>query len=75
MADAARSFSLVTTVSAVEAGQALQNLAQAGFTAEESLQAMNGVLLLSQATLSDVGLASDTLSSNIRATEAERPLA
>lgn len=67
MADAARSFSLVTTVSAVEAGQALQNLAQAGFTAEESLQAMNGVLLLSQATLSDVGLASDTLSSNIRA--------
>lgn len=67
MADAARAFSLVTTVSAVEAGQALQNLAQAGFTAEESLQAMNGVLLLSQATLSDVGLAADTLSSNIRA--------
>ena len=71
MKEAARGFSLVTTVSAVEAGVALQQLAQAGFTAEESLQAMNGVLLLSQATLTDVAVTSDILSSNIRAFKLE----
>jgi TP901 family phage tail tape measure protein len=67
MADAAREFSLITTTSAVEAGVALQQLAQAGFTAQESLQAMSGVLLLAQATLSDVATTSDVVSANIRA--------
>ena len=67
MKEAARGFSLVTTVSAIDAGVALQQLAQAGFSAEESLSAMNGVLLLSQATLTDVGVTADVLSSNIRA--------
>lgn len=67
MEKAARGFALATTTSAVEAVAALQNLAQAGFTAQESLQAMTGVLLLASATLSDVGQTADLLSSNIRA--------
>lgn len=67
MKTAAREFSLVTTTSAVEAGAALQQLAQAGFSAQESLSAMTGVLLLAQATLSDVRVTSDIVSSNIRA--------
>lgn len=71
MKQAARDFSLVTTTSATDAGRALQQLAQAGFTAQQSLNAMNGVLLLAQATLSDVGLTSDVLSSNIRAFKLE----
>lgn len=67
MERAARSFALATTTSAVEAVNALQNLAQAGFTAQESLQAMTGVLLLASATLTDVGTAADLISANIRA--------
>ena len=67
MEQAARSFALATTVSANDAVAALQNLAQAGFTAQESLQAMTGVLLLASATLTDVGVAADLISSNIRA--------
>lgn len=67
MSDAAREFSLATTVSATEAATSLQQLAQAGFTAQESLDAMAGVLLLAQATLTDVGVTSDIVSSNIRA--------
>lgn len=67
MKTAARDFSLVTTVSAQQAGVALQQLAQAGFSAQQSLNAMNGVLLLSQATMTDVAVTSDLLSSNIRA--------
>lgn len=67
MKNAARSFSLVTTTSALDAGAALQQLAQAGFTAQESLQGMAGVLLLAQATLTDVRVTADVLSSNIRA--------
>lgn len=67
MEKAARSFALATATSATEAVAALQNLAQAGFTTEESLSAMTGVLLLASATLTDVGAAADLLSSNIRA--------
>ncbi len=67
MEAAARRFALATTTSATEAVNALQNLAQAGFTAQESLQAMTGVLLLASATLTDVGTAADLISSNIRA--------
>jgi len=67
MERAARGFALATTTSAVEAVNALQNLAQAGFTAQESLQAMTGVLLLASATLTDVTVASDLISANIRA--------
>src|SRR6056297_357403 len=63
MEAAARRFSLITTTSALDAGRALQSLAQAGFTAQQSLAAMNGVLLLAQATLSDVSVTSDVIAS------------
>lgn len=67
MSAAARNFALHTTTSATDAGAALQQLAQAGFTARQSMSAMAGVLLLAQATLSDVRVTSDVLASNIRA--------
>jgi TP901 family phage tail tape measure protein len=67
MAAAARQFSLSTTTSALEAVSALRNLAQAGFTAEQSIAGMTGVLLLAQATMADVAVASDLIASNIRA--------
>lgn len=67
MADAAVNFSLIFTTSALDAVSALQNLAQAGFNTEESLQALSGVLLLAQATFTDVAFASDVLTANIRA--------
>lgn len=67
MSQAAEDFSLVTTTTALEAGRALQNLAQAGFDAEQSLSAMAGVLTLAQATMADVAFTSDLLTSNIRA--------
>jgi len=67
MERAARGFALATTTSATEAASALQNLAQAGFTAQESISAMTGVLLLASATMSDVNVAADLISSNIRA--------
>lgn len=67
MEKSARSFALATTTSATEAAASLQNLAQAGFTATESVSAMTGVLLLASATLSDVNVSADLISSNIRA--------
>lgn len=67
MEKAARSFALATTTSAVDAVNALQNLAQAGFTAQESLSAMTGVLLLASATMVDVSVSADLISANIRA--------
>lgn len=65
--DAVRDFALVTTKSATESANALYFLASAGFTVKESLAAMQGVLLLSMATLSDVNEASDLLATSIRA--------
>ncbi|QXN71100.1 tape measure protein [Rhodobacter phage RcDurkin] len=67
MADAAREFALVTTASASDAVMALQSLAQAGFNTSEAIAGMSGVLLLSLATMTDVSVAADTLSSTIRA--------
>jgi TP901 family phage tail tape measure protein len=67
MAKAARSFALATTTSTAESIDALQNLAQAGFTAQESLQAMTGVLLLASATMVDAATSADLISANIRA--------
>src|SRR6056297_815151 len=65
--ETARNAALATTTTAVEAGVALQQLAQAGFTAQESLNAFAGVLLFSQATLTDVATSADILTSSIRA--------
>ena len=67
MEQATRQFALATSVSATEAASALYFLASAGFSVDESLSAMNGVLLLSQATLTDVAFTSDVIASNLRA--------
>lgn len=67
MSVAVRKFAMATTTSTTEAIQAMQNLAQAGFTAEESLSAMAGVVLLASANLHDIGASADLVSANIRA--------
>jgi TP901 family phage tail tape measure protein len=67
MEEATRNFALATATSATEAASALYFLAAAGFSVEESLSAMNGVLVLAQATLSEVSFVSDLVASNIRA--------
>jgi TP901 family phage tail tape measure protein len=67
MEAASRNFALATSASATEAASALFFLAQAGFSVNESLAAMTGVLVLSQATLTDVAFVSDVVASNIRA--------
>jgi len=67
MEQASRNFALATAASATEAASALFFLAQAGFSVNESLAAMTGVLVLSQATLTDVAFVSDVVASNIRA--------
>lgn len=67
MEQASRNFALATSASATEAASALFFLAQAGFSVSESLAAMTGVLVLSQATLTEVAFVSDVVSSNIRA--------
>ena len=58
---AAIDFSTTTTSSATQAAQAMYFLASAGYTAQQSIQAMTGVLLLSQATMSDASKSADTL--------------
>lgn len=67
MEQAARGFALASKSSAAEAAQSLYFLASAGFTVEESLSSMTGVLLLAQATLTPVAESADVLASNIRA--------
>ena len=66
MESAARSFALATTASAQSAASALYFLAQAGFTVEQSLNALSGVMILAQATMQDVGFTSDLISSSLR---------
>lgn len=65
--EAVRRFSLETSIQSIQAIDALRQLAQAGFSAEESLTSMAGVLLLAQATFSDISLVSDLVTSSIRA--------
>ncbi len=67
MEKVARSFALASTFSAAEAANSFYFLASAGFSVEESLASANGVLLLAQATLSNIGETSDIVASNIRA--------
>lgn len=61
MRDAAISFSTTTTTSATEAAQAMYFLASAGYSVQQSIQAMNGVLLLSQATMADTSKTADLI--------------
>lgn len=64
---AVRRFALASKASSAEAAQALYFLASAGFTAEQAMSAMTGVILLSQATMTDVSATADTLASTISA--------
>lgn len=59
--EAAIQFSLASTTSATEAASSMYYLASAGYSAKESIQAMNGVLLLQQATMADTAKVSDTV--------------
>lgn len=61
MRDAAISFSTTTTTSATEAAQAMYFLASAGYSVQQSIQAMTGVLLLSQATMADTSKTADLI--------------
>lgn len=63
MEKAARDFSLVSTYSAGQVANSFYNLASAGLTVKETLQAATGVVLLAQATLTDLGEASDVAAS------------
>lgn len=63
MEKAARSFALASTYSAQQVAGAFYDLASAGLTVQQSLSAMPGVLLLAQATMEEVGQASDTVAS------------
>jgi TP901 family phage tail tape measure protein/lambda family phage tail tape measure protein len=64
---AVKRFSLVTNTSSVEAASALYYLASAGFSVRDSLKAMNGVLLLAQATMSNVAEVADIVAGAIQA--------
>jgi len=55
----ARNFALASTFSASEAANSFYFLASAGFTVEESMSAASTVLLLAQATLSNISETSD----------------
>lgn len=67
MERAVRKFSYTSVFSSAQSTEALYFLASAGFNVEQSLSAMTGVLQLAQATMNDVGEASDIVASNIRA--------
>lgn len=63
---AARRFALATTASAQSAASALYFLAQAGYSVEQSMNALSGVMILAQATMEDVGFTSDLIASTLR---------
>jgi TP901 family phage tail tape measure protein len=67
MSKQVRDFALATKFSANESAQAMYFLASAGMSVKQSMSAMTGVLLLAQATLSDVAIVSDTVASSIAA--------
>ena len=63
MEKAARDLSLASTYSAGQIANSFYNLASAGLTVTETLQAATGVILPAQATLTDLGEASDVAAS------------
>lgn len=74
---AARNFSLVASYSASQVANSFYSLASAGLNVRESLQAATGVILLAQATMTDLGEASDIVAStmsqfSLQASEAYR---
>jgi TP901 family phage tail tape measure protein/lambda family phage tail tape measure protein len=77
MTQSVRDFALAYKFSAEQGASALYFLSSAGFTVSQSLQAMNGVMLYSQATLTDVAHSAETLSTamsafGLAATDANR---
>lgn len=62
--DAARELGATTQFTAVQVGQAEEYLAMAGFTAQQNVAALPGVLNLAAATATDLGRAAD-ISSDI----------
>jgi TP901 family phage tail tape measure protein len=66
MSEASRNFALFTKAQATDAANALFFLSQAGFEASQSLNAMTGVLILSQATMQDVAFTSDLVASTLK---------
>jgi TP901 family phage tail tape measure protein len=74
---AARNFALTTSFSASQVANAFYSLASAGLTVKETLAASTGVILLAQATMTDLGEASDVTSAalaqfNLNATDSYR---
>lgn len=65
MGAASRQFAFATTASAQEAASALFYLAQAGYSVEQSMNALPGVMILAQATMQDVAFTSDLLASTL----------
>ena len=65
MEEAARRMALASTFSASQIANSFYSLASAGLSVTETLQAATGVMLLSQATLSDLGEASDVVSASL----------
>ena len=63
MEKSAREFSLTTSYSAAQVANAFYSLASAGLSVQETLAAASGVVLLAQASLTDLGEASDVVSS------------
>jgi TP901 family phage tail tape measure protein len=77
MEAAARNFALATTFSAGQVANAFYSLASAGLNVKQTLQAATGVILLAQATMTDLGEASDLTAStmaqfNLQASESYR---
>ncbi len=67
MSNAVRDFALAYKVTAADGASALYALASAGYTTQQSLQAMNGVMQYAQGTLTDTAHAADTLSASMTA--------
>lgn len=65
MENAVRGFALGVTFTAAESANALLQLSQAGFTTEEAIKAMSGVLTLASATLEDVNETADLVASTL----------
>lgn len=63
---AVRQFALGLRFTAAENANALYFLASAGFSVEQSLQAMTGVMTLAQATLEDVNESADLVASTLQ---------
>lgn len=65
MERASRAFALSSSFTAAQVANGMYNLASAGLNAAQTMAALPGVLLLAQATLTDLGEAADTTSATL----------